>query len=162
MKSESGVTLWTFCLLRLLEELEAMGCFASVFSPEYWWVCYKSSQQRQESWDCDAAVAERCSVPIICSLEVVISRFVCLCVFEFENFFIRIWKNISSIPTSTFEWWQMVLIVIIIMHNFLLSAFLLTLAVKWTSNCSCLCLPSYTQLGKPFILVTIENKILVN
>lgn len=67
MKSESGVSLWAFCLLRLLERLGAMDCFACVTSPEYWWVCYKSSQQLQESWDCDAAVAEqskeRCSVP---------------------------------------------------------------------------------------------------
>lgn len=36
-----------------------MGCFASIVSPECWWVCYKSSQQLQESWDCDAAAAEQ-------------------------------------------------------------------------------------------------------
>lgn len=124
-KSESGVTLWTFCPLRWLEGLRAMGCFASVVSPECWWVCYKSSQQLQGSWDCNAAAAEQRDAlsQRIYSLGVVISRFVCVYIS------IYIWKNINSIPTSIFGWWQMMLMVIIIMHHFLLSAF-------FTHHCS--------------------------
>lgn len=81
---------------------------------------------------------------------------VCVCTY------ICIWKNINSIPTSTFGWWQMVLIVTVIMHNFILSAF-------FTHYCSEIDIKLFLSAflhtnswGEPFILVIIEKKILVN
>lgn len=140
-----------------LEGMGATGCFASVVSPECWWVRYKGSQQLKEGWDCSAAVcsAKRDALSWrICCLGVVISRFVCMCVFRYIYI-----KNINNIPTSTHGWWQMVLMVIIIMHHLLLSAFLPTycseMDIKQFQS-----VPSFipTARREPFILVIFEAK----
>lgn len=116
--------------LHLLSALSAGGCVT------------RAASSSKRLWECDAAVAQQRemlrpkeSAPWGGYIQVCVC--VCVC----------IWKNINNISISTFGWWQMVLMVIIIMHNFLLSVFLLTIAVKWTSNCFCLCLPSCKQLG---------------